>query len=122
MLFVLLLLVLLVLLVLVLILILLILVTLEHLERLVRASANSSDRGAPSGAMPTLEDDYALLELNASATDADLKRAYRRLMSRHHPDKLIARGLPEEMVKVATEQTQAIKAAYERIKAARSAS
>ena len=62
----------------------------------------------------------ALLELDRHASDADLKRAYRRLMSRHHPDKLIAKGLPEEMVKVATEKTQTIKAAYERIKASRS--
>ena len=61
-----------------------------------------------------------MLELDSTASDADLKRAYRRMMSRHHPDKLIARGLPEEMVKVATEKTQAIKAAYDRIKASRS--
>lgn len=37
-------------------------------------------------------------------------------MSQHHPDKLIAKGLPEEMLKLATEKTQEIKAAYEQIK------
>jgi DnaJ like chaperone protein len=34
-------------------------------------------------------------------------------MSQHHPDKLIAKGLPEEMMKIATEKTQEIRAAYD---------
>ena len=45
-----------------------------------------------------------------------MKKAYRKLMSQHHPDKLVSRGLPEEMLKLATEKTQEIKAAYEQIK------
>jgi DnaJ like chaperone protein len=40
-------------------------------------------------------------------------------MSQHHPDKLLAKGLPEEMIKIATEKTQNIKAAYDRICAAK---
>ena len=92
---------------------------LENLERLVKAGFQNAGGAAVGAAGPSLEDDYALLELDRSADDREIKRAYRRLMSRHHPDKLIAKGLPEEMVKVATEKTQAIKAAYERIKAAR---
>jgi DnaJ like chaperone protein len=40
-------------------------------------------------------------------------------MSQNHPDKLIARGVPEEMVKIATEQSQEILAAYELIKKSR---
>lgn len=66
-----------------------------------------------------IEDAYALLGVNADAGDAEIKRAYRRLMSQHHPDKLVAKGLPEEMIKLATEKTQNIKAAYEKICAAR---
>lgn len=66
-----------------------------------------------------IEDAYALLGVNANVSDAELKRAYRRLMSQHHPDKLVAKGLPEEMIKLATEKTQNIKAAYEQICAAR---
>ena len=42
-------------------------------------------------------------------------------MSQHHPDKLYAKGLPEEMIKLATEKTQQIKSAYEQIMASRSA-
>jgi DnaJ like chaperone protein len=37
-------------------------------------------------------------------------------MNQHHPDKLIAKGLPEEMIRIATEKTQEIKAAYEQIR------
>jgi len=40
-------------------------------------------------------------------------------MNQHHPDKLVAKGLPEEMIDIATEKTQEIKAAYEMIKSTR---
>jgi DnaJ like chaperone protein len=60
-----------------------------------------------------------VLGVAAGATDAEVKTAYRRLMNQHHPDKLVAKGLPEEMVALATEKTQEIKAAYDTVKAAR---
>ncbi|MBD3669355.1 MAG: DnaJ domain-containing protein [Gammaproteobacteria bacterium] len=47
--------------------------------------------------------------------DFEVKKAYRRQMNQHHPDKLVSRGMPEEMVNLATEKTQEIKAAYELI-------
>ena len=49
-------------------------------------------------------------------SDADVKTAYRRLMNRHHPDKLVSKGLPESMIDLAEKRTQQIGAAYERIK------
>lgn len=58
---------------------------------------------------------YALLEVNPNVSKQDLKRAYRRLLSRNHPDKLIAKGLPEEMIKIANDKTQKIMKAYELI-------
>jgi DnaJ like chaperone protein len=66
-----------------------------------------------------LTEDYVLLGVSENASEAEVKKAYRRLMAQHHPDKLVAKGLPEEMIKLATERTQNIKAAYERVKAAR---
>jgi DnaJ like chaperone protein len=45
--------------------------------------------------------------------------AYRRLMSQHHPDKLVARGLPKSMIGVAAQKTHEVRAAYERLKAQR---
>ena len=88
---------------------------LEHLEAMLRAGHT----GAGAQHRPTLEQAYAVLDVSADAPDDEVKRAYRRLMSQHHPDKLVAKGLPEEMMKHATEKTQEIKAAYEQIKAAR---
>ena len=59
---------------------------------------------------------YEILEIKASATDVEVKKAYRKMMSRHHPDKLIAQGLSPEMIKLATSKTQRIKAAHDIIK------
>lgn len=58
---------------------------------------------------------YALLEIVPNANKQEVKRAYRRLLSRNHPDKLIAQGLPQEMIKMANEKTQKIVKAYELI-------
>lgn len=62
---------------------------------------------------------YKVLGLTPDTDDKTLKTAYRRLMNRHHPDKLMAKGLPQEMMTQAREKTQAIQAAYETVKAAR---
>ena len=86
-----------------------------ELERMF-GSATRVDADAPS-----LEHAYETLGVTPSTPDAEVKRAYRRLMSRHHPDKLAASGLPEEMMRAATERTQQIKAAWETVKAARAA-
>lgn len=88
----------------------------ERLESMVRASAGQRP-GAPQ--RPTLESAYETLGVASSATDAEVKRAYRRLMSQHHPDKLLAKGLPEEMMKIATEKTHQIRTAYEAIQESR---
>lgn len=89
-----------------------------QLEALLRgASAGPSTAGAPT--RQRLEDAYAALGLAADASDADVKRKYRRLMSQNHPDKLAARGLPESMREVAEEKTREINTAYDLIKASR---
>jgi DnaJ like chaperone protein len=66
-----------------------------------------------------IADAYTLLGTKSSASDAEVKLAYRRKMNENHPDKLMSKGLPKEMIELATEKTQKIKAAYEQIKAAR---
>jgi DnaJ like chaperone protein len=63
-----------------------------------------------------IDDAYGILGIDKDLTDKELKRAYRRLLAQHHPDKLVAKGLPEEMIKVANEKTQEIISAYELIK------
>lgn len=81
-------------------------------------------RGAGTGDRPnaggvSLADFYAELEIDPKITDQEVTKAYRRQMSRHHPDKLVANGLPESMAQVAKEKTQRIQEAYEGIRAAR---
>lgn len=103
-----------------------------HLEALLRlqghgyAGARSGDgagrHGAAHGPPPRadgLREAYEVLDVPPAASDADVKRAYRRQMSQNHPDKLLSRGLPESMLELAKEKTQAIQAAYERVRVAR---
>lgn len=66
-----------------------------------------------------LKDAYDVLGVPSNASDAEVKKSYRRLMSQHHPDKLMSKGLPPEMIKIATQKTQRIKSAYEQIRKAR---
>ena len=96
----------------------------RHLEAMVRAArdfAAGGGAGAAGGPSPAdrLREAYEVLGVPEDASDAEVKKAYRRLMNQHHPDKLVAKGLPEEMIALATEKTQEIKSAYETIRAAR---
>lgn len=68
---------------------------------------------------PSLEQAYQVIGVDQSADKQAIKKAYRKLMAQHHPDKLVAKGMPEEMIKVATEKSQEIQAAYEMIKNAK---
>ena len=62
---------------------------------------------------------YSLLEAKPADSNEAVVKAYRRQMSRHHPDKLQANGLPEAMLERAKERTQQIQQAYEFIRAVR---
>jgi DnaJ like chaperone protein len=76
--------------------------------------------GAP-GPSPQhkLQDAYTALGVSPSATDSEIKQAYRRLMSQNHPDKLAGKGLPESMREMAEERSREISTAYAVIKEAR---
>lgn len=63
-----------------------------------------------------LEEAYKALGVSKDNTDAEIKRAYRKLMSQYHPDKLMGQGMPEDMIKMATEQAKEIQVAYDLIK------
>ena len=84
-----------------------------EIERLITSGIHAR-AGADSGM--SLEDAYATLGTSPDASDAEVKRHYRRQMSRHHPDKLASKGLPEEMMRAATERTQQIKAAWDTVR------
>lgn len=87
---------------------------LERLEAMLRGGGGA---GQPDGG--SLDDAYAVLGVESSASDAEVKKAYRRLMSKYHPDKLASSGMPENMRTVAKERVREIRKAYDRIKAQR---
>jgi DnaJ like chaperone protein len=91
-----------------------------QLESLLRA-ATAGAAGGPPGKPPQdrLADAYVALGVAPDAAPADIKRAYRKLMSKNHPDKLAARGLPESMRAVAEERSREINTAYDLIKSLR---
>ena len=62
---------------------------------------------------------YQILEVDSRVSNEDLSKAYRRQLSKHHPDKLKANGLPESMLEHAKQRTQQIIEAYELIKTTR---
>lgn len=85
---------------------------LEQIEAIVRGVTGD---GAKQGVAAA----YRVLGVDEQASDEAVKTAYRRLMNQHHPDKLVARGLPVSMVGVAEQKTREVRAAYEQIKTQR---
>lgn len=66
-----------------------------------------------------LKNAYSTLGVNEDDTPSTIKRAYRKLMNEYHPDKLVSKGLPKEMLESAKQRAQEIQSAYEKIKAHR---
>ncbi len=73
-------------------------------------------RPRPTSALSPLELAYEALGVNVTDADTTIKKAYRKLMSQYHPDKLSGQGVPPEIINNATAKTQSIQAAYELIK------
>jgi DnaJ like chaperone protein len=102
---------------------------LAHMEAVLRIrreqfrARGGESAGQQSGAQARggmrLEAAYQILEVDAKATNEEVAKAYRRQLSKHHPDKLKANGLPESMLEHAKQRTQQIIEAFELIKAAR---
>jgi DnaJ like chaperone protein len=91
-----------------------------QLESLLRAATGGAAGGrAGEPTQNRLADAYIALGVEPSAEAAEIKRAYRKLISQNHPDKLAARGLPESMRAVAEERSRELNAAYDLIKSSR---
>jgi DnaJ like chaperone protein len=80
------------------------------------AGAHQDRNAAPQA---SLENAYRILSLRPMASNEEVKRAYRRLINRHHPDKLSGQGLSEHAIRHATTQTREITVAYLCIRNAR---
>ena len=91
----------------------------RQLEQLLERIAGQAQFARTESSEEQLRAAYKLLGVGEDASDAELKKAYRRQMNQHHPDKLVAKGLPDEMMDIATRKAQEIKAAYELIKSSR---
>ncbi len=82
----------------------------------------SSNRNTPPRRQQNnneLEEAYKTLEISASATDAEVKKAWRKKAMEFHPDKIQGKGLPEAFINFANEETRRINAAYDTICKAR---
>jgi DnaJ like chaperone protein len=59
------------------------------------------------------------LGLKPDASAQEVKKAYRKLVSQYHPDKLMSQGLPDEIMEVAKKRVREINTAYDKIKLSR---
>jgi len=84
-----------------------------------RAGAQQGQSSQAGVIRGSLDQAFAQLGLKSTAGDAEIKKAYRKLVSQYHPDKLVSRGLPEQMMEMAKTRVREINVAYEQIKAAR---
>ena len=91
---------------------------LAQLEAIVRGFATAEGGGKPTSAQ-AIEAAYRVLGVAPEASNEEVKTAYRRLMNQHHPDKLVARGLPESMIGVAEQKTHEVRTAYEKVRTQR---
>jgi len=92
-------------------------VAFKHLMEMVLNQSRFA--GGQANAATALDDAYKALGVTKDSTDQEIKRAYRKLMSQYHPDKLIGQGLPEDMIAMATEQAKEIQLAHDLIKKTR---
>jgi DnaJ like chaperone protein len=75
--------------------------------------------GGQAASATAIVDAYKALGVSKDSSDQEIKRAYRKLMSQYHPDKLMGQGMPEDMIKMATAQAQEVQIAYDMIKKSR---
>jgi DnaJ like chaperone protein len=92
---------------------------LERVAEIFGFAPNEFRRIRASHFAPELTDPYVILGLSYSADDNELRQTYRRLVRENHPDSLMARGVPQEFIKLATDKLAAINTAYEKICAER---
>jgi DnaJ like chaperone protein len=95
-------------------------VELAQLEALLRAQKGFRRSPAGNADAERVRRAYALLGVTQTATNAEIKQAYRRLMNRNHPDKLSGGDADVTAIAAAQRRTQEIRGAYDMLKSRRS--
>ena len=95
-------------------------VELAQLEAMIRAQKGFRRSPAGDADAMRIKAAYAALGIDGSATNDEVKTAYRRLMNRNHPDKIASSNPGAEVVAESERRTREIRGAYEMLKARRS--
>ena len=80
----------------------------KDFQRIFQSNLNNKD-----------SDPYKVLGVNRSSTDAEIRKKWIKLNKEHHPDNLIAKGMPKEFIKQSNKELAAINIAYDKIKEVR---
>jgi DnaJ like chaperone protein len=89
---------------------------LYHVSEIFGFDQATFERICESQRAPVEADPYGVLGVGRDESDAEIKNAYRALMREHHPDRLMAQGMPQEFIDVANKKVAAINGAYHRIR------
>ncbi len=85
-----------------------------------QANKNESSRRASAGHDQNLHKAYKILGVNSGMTEDEIRRIYKRLSHKLHPDKIMSQGLPQERLNAALDDFKRVQAAYSFIKKHRS--
>ncbi len=89
---------------------------LHHVSEIFGFDAATFKRICESQMAPVDADPYSVLGVGREESDGGIRDAYRALMREHHPDRLMAQGMPQEFIDVANKKVAAINDAYHRIR------
>ena len=95
-------------------------VELAQLEAMIRAQKGFRQSPAGDADANRVKNAYSILGIDQTASNSEIKKAYRRLMSRNHPDKIAGSNPGQDVVAEAERRTREVRGAYEMLKARRS--
>lgn len=89
----------------------------HELRQIIDGLTASRAGGATGYRAEPAPDPYKVLGVAPGTPLPEIRKAYRRLLSQHHPDKLVSKGLPDEMIRLANRRTHEIREAWQELKA-----